>query len=324
MSIRISHRVVSLTLASVLAVAALAPAQAADTLRVGKSVLQNFGFVPLDVGMAQGLFKKEGVEVEPIIFSGGAKLAQAMVAGAVDIALSAGPAMAFTAKGAPYIAVATIDKSLKFMALNIGDKSPLRSVDGLKGKKIGVTSPGSLTYWIVGELNKSKGWTGADRATAVVIGGNPAAEYAALKTGHVAAAVGGIAVGYELEERHSGRLLAPVSDFVGPISMFVTFASKAILKTNPDAVGRFIKGWNATVAYMKSHRAETIAITSKVIGYAKPVSEKVYDELMPTFSDDGKFTKAALDRLFESFVALKRLDKSTDMSKLYDARFVGK
>jgi NitT/TauT family transport system substrate-binding protein len=321
---RISRVMASVAVAGAVALATLSPAQAADTLRVGKSVLQNFGFMPLDIGVKYGLFKKEGIEVEPIIFAGGAKLAQAVVAGAVDIALSAGPAMAFTAKGAPYIAVATISESMKFMAINISSQSKARTLDDLKGKKIGVTSPGSLTYWMVGELNKAKGWSGADRATAVVIGGNPAAEYAALKTGHVDAAIGGIAVGYELEERHSGRALAVGSDYIGPISMFVTFASKAIIEKHPDAVRRFVKDWNDSVAYMKSHKAETVELTSKVIGYAPAVSARTYDDLIGTFSDDGKFTKAALDRLLASFVELKTLPASTDMTKLYDARFVGK
>ena len=65
-----------------------------------------FGYVPLDVGMKYGLFAKQGLEIEEIVFTGGAKLTQALTAGALDIALSGGAEMAFIAKGAPEIAIA--------------------------------------------------------------------------------------------------------------------------------------------------------------------------------------------------------------------------
>ena len=57
--------------------------------------------------------------------------------------------------------------------------------DKLKGKKIGVTSQGSTTYWLVEQLNSAKGWTGDDRAKPVVIGGDPKAGFAGLKTGDI-------------------------------------------------------------------------------------------------------------------------------------------
>jgi len=62
-------------------------------------VIQNFGYIPLDVGMKAGIFAKHGPEIPELNFAGGAKPAQAMTAGAVDISLSAGPEMAFVAKG---------------------------------------------------------------------------------------------------------------------------------------------------------------------------------------------------------------------------------
>ena len=141
-----------------------------------------------------------------------------MVAGAVDIGLSGGPEMAFTAKGSPQIAIATIVDSPTFMGISVANNSPARGIDDLKGKKIGVTSPGSLTYWLVEELSRAKGWTNErDRATPVVIGGNPAAQYAALRTGSVDATLGGVSVGYQLEVQKEGRLLIPVSEYVKDI-----------------------------------------------------------------------------------------------------------
>lgn len=321
----ISRRAALIALAGSLAVLGVPGANAAETLRVGKAVLQNFGNMPLNIGMKYGIFQKEGLEIEEIIFAGGAKLTQAMVAGGVDIGLSGGPEMAFTAKGSPQIAIATIVDSPTFMGISVANNSPLRGIDDLKGKKIGVTSPGSLTYWLVEELSRAKGWTReGDRATPVVIGGNPAAQYAALRTGSVDATLGGVSVGYQLEVQKEGRLLIPVSDYVKDLSLFVTFASTAIIQQNPDAVRRFLKGWYDSVDYMKSHKAETVALSTQVIGYALPVSEQLYDHLISTFSTDGKFKKAAIEKVHASMIDLEIIDKSVDMSKLYTEEFLPK
>src|SRR5690242_16451144 len=118
------------------------------SLRVGKAVVENIGFIPLDVGMEYGIFEKNGLAIEELNFAGGAKIAQAMTADALDISLSAGPDMAFIAKGAPEIAIASIAESPVFMGYVVGARSTARGIDDLKGKKIGITSPGSLTDWL--------------------------------------------------------------------------------------------------------------------------------------------------------------------------------
>jgi ABC-type nitrate/sulfonate/bicarbonate transport system substrate-binding protein len=300
-------------------------ARAADKLRVGKAVAENWGNVPLDVGMQFGIFEKQGLEIEEIIFAGGAKLAQAVTAGAVDIALSGGPDMAYVAKGAPEIAVGTIADTAAFMGISVGRQSTARTIDDLKGKKIGVTSAGSTTYWLVDQLNRAKGWTGADRANPVVIGGSPAAGFAGLKTGDIDADVGGTSTGYQLEERQEGRLLIDCSEYVPSIELFVIFASTTLVQQNPALVRQFLKGWYESIAFMKTHKAESVPLAAKVMGYTPGVAERMYDTLMTKFSTDGRFKREALETLRASFIDLKVVDDpSLDMSKFYTTAFLPK
>lgn len=299
-------------------------AGAADKLRVGKSVQQVFGYVPLDIGIKYGQFAKQGLDVEAIVFSGGTKLTQALTAGAVDIALSGGSEMAFIAKGAPELAVASITASPSFMGIDVGATSTARGLDDLKGKKIGITSQGTLTSWLVDELNKVKGWSGDERAIPVPIGGDPAAEVSAFKTGQIDANIASPANGYELADLHAGRSLVDVSTFVKEIQLFVIFASTAIIAQNPAAVRRFLTGWFDAVRFMRGHKAETVAVTVEATGYPADVSARIYDQLMNKFSTDGKFSKPGLDKLFASFADLNVIDKSTDTSKLYTERFLPK
>ena len=50
----------------------------------------------------------------------------------------------------------------------------------------------------------------------------------------------------------------------------------------------------------------------------------IYDELMPMFSDTGKFDPNALAVLSRSFVEMKTLPNEPDMSRLYTEAFLPK
>ena len=106
-------RRMALTLTAGLALAALGGvfsphACAAEKLRVGKAVPEAFSFVPVDIGIRQGIFAKHGLEIESIAFAGDARMQQAMASDSLDIALGSGPAMAFIVKGAPIKGVAAM------------------------------------------------------------------------------------------------------------------------------------------------------------------------------------------------------------------------
>src|SRR5471032_1654178 len=119
----VSRRATLAGLAGSLAMLNAPAAKSAEKLRVGKSIAQNWGNVPLNVGMQFGIFEKQVLEIEELILAGAAKLTQAVVAGAVDIALSGGPDMIYIVKGAPEIAVATIADTAAFMGISVGNQS---------------------------------------------------------------------------------------------------------------------------------------------------------------------------------------------------------
>ncbi len=299
--------------------AGAAPAQA-ETLRVGKAVV-NFGFVPVDVGIAKGVFKKNGLEIDEYDFTGGLKLQQALNAGSIDIALSGGTDLALVVKGAPEIAVGSITASPGFLGITVGRDSGIASVDDLKGKKLGVTGTGSLTYWLVEELNRVRGW-GADGVTPVAIGGATSIQNAAIKTHQVDGFLANTGAGFFLEEQGTARFLTPASAYEDDFELFTIFASTAIIQKDPDGVRRFLKGWYESIAYMRGHKDEAVAITSKNTGFSTAVEDKEYDLLMKDFSTDGKFKRNALDRLRTIFADLKILDGPLDFAKLTTEQYL--
>ena len=138
-------RALMLAITPVLAAAFASSAMAADKVRVGKAVPFAWTFTPLDVGIEVGIFAKHGLELEVPGFAGDARLQQGLVSDSIDLGLGSGPGMAFPAKGSPAKAVAAMAGAPMNMSIVVPYSSPIRTLDEIKGKKIGITTVGSLT-----------------------------------------------------------------------------------------------------------------------------------------------------------------------------------
>jgi ABC-type nitrate/sulfonate/bicarbonate transport system substrate-binding protein len=144
----------------------------AETLRVGKAVQETFTFVPLDVGMRNGIFKKNGIEIESSAYGGGGRLQQALTADSIDIGLGSGPEMWSLAKGVPAKAVAAMAGVPQELGLMVRPDGSIKTIADLRGRRVGVTTANSLSAWLVGELSRQHGW-GPAGIDATPLGGPP-------------------------------------------------------------------------------------------------------------------------------------------------------
>lgn len=302
-----------------IALALLSPA-GADTLRVGKAGRTAFSFVPVDVGSQTGIFKKNGLELQVSSFGGDAKVQQAMAADSIDIGLGSGPGLAFIAKGSPVKGIAAMAGPPLIFALVVRNDGGVKSVDDLKGRKIGISTVGSITSWLVEKVSQQKGW-GNDGMTQVPIG-EDGARVAAVKSKALDAAVVNLAVALNYADRGEGRILLRFGDIARHFHAHVIFATNKAIQEKPDDLRRFLKGWFETVAFMRGHKDETIKIAMSVMDTDARLTGEIYDELMPMFTDDGHFDPQALTVLRQSFVEMKTLPQEPDMSKLITEAFL--
>jgi NitT/TauT family transport system substrate-binding protein len=303
-------------------VISLATAQAAEKqkLRVGKAVPQAFSFTPIEIGMRTGIFAKHGLDVQSIAFHGDAKMQQAAAAGSLDILVGSGPAMAFIAKGAPIKAVAAMAGPPLLMCILARPDGPKSAAD-LKGKKVGVSTAGSLTNWLVSRTSELHGW-GPKGISAEPMGAMPG-QIAALKRGDIDAIVMDLGTAFTLEGRHEGRIIVRFKE-LKDFHIHVIFATNKIIADNPNAVRAFLKGWFETIAFMRKNKAETVKIAANVTKLSEPIISRTYDEVISMFSADGHFHAKALATLRKSYVELKLLPKEPDMSKLYTEAYLPK
>ena len=135
--------------AAIVAAPRLVRAQALEkpkaTIAVGgKNLLY---YLPLTIAEQRGYFKDEGLDLQIVDFAGGSRALQAVVGGSADVVSGAfehtlnmqfkgQPMRAFVLQGrAPQIVLAVSNKTM----------AGYKGVADLKGKKIGVTAPGSST-----------------------------------------------------------------------------------------------------------------------------------------------------------------------------------
>src|SRR5271169_2049750 len=78
-------------------------ARANEQVHVGKAQGTAWTFLPVDIGIAQGFFAKQGLDIDSADLGGDAKVQQALAANSIDIGLGSGPGLAFVAKGSPAI-----------------------------------------------------------------------------------------------------------------------------------------------------------------------------------------------------------------------------
>jgi NitT/TauT family transport system substrate-binding protein len=299
---------------------ALGPAQAQIKVRVGQPQAGTFQFVPLQVGNETGIFKKHGIDVEITDFGGGPRVQQAVAAGSIDIAIGSGPELALEVKGAPEIAVAAFADAPYSVLLAVLKDSPIRKPEDLKGKTVSVSSKGSLTFWLAQELSRQLGW-GTDGFTIAPLG-TTAAQTAALKTRQIDGMIVEANAGYRMEEDGSGRVLVQFGDLIKTFHIYIFYARREFAEKSPDTVRGFLAGWFETIAYMHTHRAETIDIVRRTADVSPALAARDYDELMGMFNRTGKFNPAALAVLARSFVEMATLPSEPDMSKLVTEKYL--
>jgi len=295
-------------------------ALALEKVRLGKAVPNSFAFGATEVGIEAKIFASEGIEVEVTSFRGDAQLQQALAAGSLDVGLGSGPGLGFRAKGAPAIGVAAMYGPPANLALVLPFGSPIRTIADLKGKRIGVTTVGSLTDWLVRELSRQQGW-GSDGMQILALG-QMQARLAAIQRGELDGMVIEAATGYELEEAGKAKNFLLFGEIAKDFYTHVILATDDLIEKRPDLLRRFLRGWFKTIAFMRANKEFVVASEAKTIEVKPSIAAKIYDAQISGFSPDGAWNPAAIDVIRHSLRELGILSVVPEAKAIYNDQFV--
>jgi ABC-type nitrate/sulfonate/bicarbonate transport system substrate-binding protein len=125
-----------------------------------------------------------------------------------------------------------------------------------------------------------------------------------------------------LEEKKQGRILATMDKLEPRFITHVVFARRDLIAQHPATIEAFLKGFFASVAYMRANKAESVKIASEALQLSPAVAEKSYDLLMPQMSNDGAFDAEALKTIKASFIDMNILKTPPSDDEILTRRFV--
>ncbi len=141
-------------------------------------------YLPLSVAEQQGFFEDEGLNVKISDFAGGSKALQAVVGGSADVVSGAFEHTLNLQSKNQFYRAFVLQGRAPMIGLGVSTKlEGYNSPEDLKGKKIGVTAPGSSTNMLVNFFLAQHGLK-ADDVSIVGVGGGGGA-VSALRAGQV-------------------------------------------------------------------------------------------------------------------------------------------
>lgn len=297
-------------------------AAADDQLRVGTPEPTAYVFSPATVGIESGIFKKHGLDVQRIDFAGGAKLHQAMTAGALDVIIGTGSDIPFVLKGAPERVVAAYGNDLNSVSLVVRSDNSVKTIADLKGRTVGTTTAGSFTTWVAKTILANHGIRPDEFKLAYL--GAMNGIIAGLLAKDVDAIVGTTAGSLALQREGKARILvkagAEIHDFIAD----VVYASEPMMKERPAVLRRFLAAWFDTLHFMRTNKAETLRITRPLTKLPDDIASEIYDSETPSFFSDGHIDKKKLAAVQQALIDVGVIAKPAPEADFVDERFLPK
>jgi NitT/TauT family transport system substrate-binding protein len=204
----------------------------------GKNLLY---YLPLTVAEQLKYFQAEGLEVEIVDFAGGARALQAVVGGSADVVSGAFEhTLNMQAKGQPMRAFVLQGRAPQIvLAVSTKTMADFKSLPDLKGKKIGVTAPGSSTNIMANFVLAKAGLKPTD-VSYVGVGASQGA-VAALRAGQIDAISNLDPVMTILARGGDIKIISDTRDvaeaervFGGPMPAACLYAPVGFLEKNPN------------------------------------------------------------------------------------------
>jgi len=276
---------------------------------------------PYAVAMDQGLFKAAGIDITGILtsFGGGSTVRNMLAADTpyAEVALSA--AIAAHAQGVPLVIVNAGTRNVAEFVWVTAPNSPIREMKDLIGKKVGFTAPKSATEMLL-IMSLEAGGVKPESVTRIATGGYGPG-LTALEQGGVVAAP--IIEPAWTKDRDKYRPLFFVKDLLPVMTSTVGVTTLEFAAKEPAKLRAIIEGRRRGVDALYRDPAAAAKI---LVGHYT-IAEKVATASIANMAaaktwSDGRFERAALDRMAEGLRLIGELKGTMDWSTLVDEKYL--
>jgi NitT/TauT family transport system substrate-binding protein len=293
-------------------------------------VVSNYGVaangMPYAIAMEKGFFKEEGADVGGILSSagGGTTVRNLMTGhlsyGEIDLAGT----VAAVQQGADLKIISDNVLTVAEFVWAVKPDSPIKTIQDLKGKKIGYTNPRSTSQALDILLLEAAGLK-PDDAELVKTGGFGEA-VVALNLGLIDASA--IADPVWSKNKSQFRVLVSASDVLPPLCNVIGVTTAEAAATKGDFIRAILRGRRKAVAFMSEHPDEAAEIVAKAYNLDVEVTKSTIHNLVaPSKSgvpywSAGNFDVAGMDRMIRAQKLVGALSGDVDWSKIVDTSFL--
>jgi NitT/TauT family transport system substrate-binding protein len=309
------------TAAAALLALGIADGASAETITVTHWGAAFYG-APYAVAMAKGFFKQRGVDITGVLTStGGGTSVRNTLAGDLpygEVALPA--AIEAIRAGQPLKIVCAGAESVADILWIAKPDSPMNSVKDIVGKKIGYTSPGSVTNMLILMAMKAQG-IDATKVTLVPAGGI-GANLTAVLSGAIDAGMTGEPIWSQ--EKSKVKPVFWTKDVLPPeMTQTVGIVTEELAKTGPEKIRAIIEGRREGVKYLETHPDEAAEIVAKTYNIDPTLTREVFKHFLEIkYWSEGALNYAAMDRMAEGLKIVGKLKEPMDWQKVVDVRFL--
>jgi len=259
-----------------LATASFAQSKAMKKIRVGVPSV-GMGNIIIFVTKEGKLFEKYGLDAEVITVMGSGIGSKALISGNLDIIPIATPTVIAANLAGADMAILAHTMPAVVHALMV--RPDIKRPEDLRGKKIGVSSLGSLTDFLVRSIARKKGLNPERDITLLSTGGSDTERVMALKAGAVEASALSHP-GYGLARKMGFHMLWDSAKELDYPWMEIT-TRRAAIKNDRELIMRYMKAHLEGIALFKTNREFSLKVIKK---YLKTPDDELVGESYDIFS----------------------------------------
>src|SRR5262245_11200577 len=276
-------------------------------------------YLPLYLAEDDGVFAKEGLQVELLPFRGGSDLIKALVSGSVDVGVVS---LAEVLSG--------IDAGQPLRAFYGGFNVPafdwyaiptIQTIAQAKGRRFGVTQYGSSTDFLARYALATHGLDPA-RDVQIVQGGDSPTRLAAMRAGQIDVNIFAPPDTFVAADQGHTRL-PPQKDPAPAPPHHVFVAKDSLIAERPDTLKALLRAFVLGLRSAKADKAHAIETLLKRIPMDPKYAGPTYDDLINYLFEDGRLpTEEGLKAFFDMGIKGGRFKEAWARERYWTPAFV--
>jgi len=294
---------------------AVAPLQA-QKARVTIALQGSPDMLPTLVAVHSGHFAREGIEATPVVFRSGVQLMQSVVGGDAQVGICSAPEPIQAIGAGAKVRVPWGNSNL--MPFAVMSRAEIRTVQDLKGKKIAVSSLGSLTDFLTRYVLKNKGLD-PSQFSLLSIGG-VSTRFAALLSGSVDASL--ISAAYFSRAKDAGlNILFYLSEEIPEWPLSLICVREEMLGQREGDFRNFLRAYRQGVATAKKNPEAGIRALRLGLRFDERTATEGYNAYVKSVPDDGHIAEKGLELVVEQMVESGILKRKLALGEIIDYRY---